>query len=187
MNKVYIAVPTNGLIKAMTTFSLFQTAVDAPCEVSLGLRLSCDVVGNRNWLVNDAIAKGCSHVLFVDSDMAFSSDTLKRLLAHEKDIVGTAPNHRRFPLETTVRFSKDQEPVLPKELFTCDAVGTGLLLIKTDVFYKLEKPYFAFEYDEEGVLKKGEDVRFCHKARDIGFEIWCDPTIEVGHIGDFIF
>ena len=29
----------------------------------------------------------------------------------------------------------------------------------------------------------GEDLAFCKRADELGFEIWCEPFVRVGHIG----
>ena len=29
----------------------------------------------------------------------------------------------------------------------------------------------------------GEDIYFCKKVNEAGFGVWCDPTIDVGHLG----
>jgi hypothetical protein len=29
----------------------------------------------------------------------------------------------------------------------------------------------------------GEDYLFCDRAREIGFEVWVDPSISLGHMG----
>jgi hypothetical protein len=31
----------------------------------------------------------------------------------------------------------------------------------------------------------GEDYAFCKRARDAGFEIWCDPAFDVIHYGEY--
>lgn len=58
---------------------------------------------------------------------------------------------------------------------------TGFMLIKLDSLKKLERPYFKAE---DGV---GEDVFFCRKARKSGLSVFCDPTIEIGHIGEKVY
>lgn len=32
----------------------------------------------------------------------------------------------------------------------------------------------------------GEDVAFCWRARQCGYDIWCDSDIELGHVGSFV-
>ena len=29
----------------------------------------------------------------------------------------------------------------------------------------------------------GEDFLFCDRARELGYEVWIDPTIKLGHMG----
>ena len=32
----------------------------------------------------------------------------------------------------------------------------------------------------------GEDVSFCWRARQCGYDIWCDSDIELGHVGSCV-
>jgi hypothetical protein len=40
---------------------------------------------------------------------------------------------------------------------------------------------FDFEVTEEGYM--GEDFLFCDRARELGFDVWIDPSISLGHMG----
>jgi hypothetical protein len=55
------------------------------------------------------------------------------------------------------------------------------------VFNKLTRPYFPMSFDDKGQVTVSEDIGFCEKAKDAGFDIWCDPTVEVKHYGDFAY
>ncbi len=70
-------------------------------------------------------------------------------------------------------------------------MGTGLLLIDLNVFTstlrKLKEPWFLFGRNKEGEVAIGEDQWFCGTARDAGYKVWIDPTIRVGHIGEYTF
>ena len=74
-----------------------------------------------------------------------------------------------------------------KKPFTCDYTGFGWVLIKNGVFEheKMKYPWFApkMQIFESGEVQDmcGEDVSFCLDAIEADFEIWCDPTIRVGH------
>jgi hypothetical protein len=147
------------------------------------LKVSCDVVANRTAMVKEAIERGNTHILFVDSDMYFPSDAVLKLLAHNKDIVGVEYNKRKFPLELAVDTGEHQDT-----LYQAKAVGTGLLLIKLSIFEKMKDDvWFNFGRNAEGETVMGEDVWFCNVAWDAGFEVWCDPTIKTGHIGEYIY
>ena len=65
------------------------------------------IANQRQELVFEALQAGCSHILFLDTDMRFPKDTLDRLLAHDEPIVAANYATRRMPVKT-VAFSSDQ-------------------------------------------------------------------------------
>lgn len=184
--KLIIAMPCTDMMVARTGHSIASAIIGNPCIVDFLMWQGCDVAGARTWLVNEAIKKGGTHILFVDSDMLFHSDTIKQLLSHDKDIVGVQCHKRKFPLEKVAvpltEFSESKT-----KLFKCALLGTGILLIKLSVFEKLKLPWFNFGRDKKGELVVGEDAWFCYTAIDSGFDLWCDPTIKVGHVGLYTY
>ena len=138
----------------------------------------------RNSIVNSAKEKECSHLLFLDADMIYPPDTIGRLLEHDLDIVG-ALTFKRYPPFNPVMMRGEKyklQYVWPYEegLEKVVATGTGCLLIKMGVFDKIEKPWFEFETIEGKPI--GEDVGFCYKAGNAGFDIYVDTTIKTIHI-----
>ena len=63
----------------------------------------------------------------------------------------------------------------------------GVMMVKREVFEKVEQPWFAIPYSTTGGHYIGEDVFFCRKAREAGYEILVDHALsqEVKHIGTF--
>jgi len=59
------------------------------------------LVQQRHSLVERALRQNPTHILFIDSDMEFPADTLNRLLAADKDIVGANCTTRAMPPEPT--------------------------------------------------------------------------------------
>lgn len=177
--KVLIGVPCSDTIKTKTAFSLFNLRGG-----TLTMQMGCDVAHNRNKLVTQAL-DGYTHLLFIDSDMTFNADTLERMLKHDKDILGLACNKRKLPLESVIKPLNEEDitKTVPTTLFEAKAVGTGVLLVKTEVFKNIEAPWFEFEYVNGERI--GEDIRFCRLAREKGYKIFVDPTIPVGHLGDY--
>lgn len=138
--------------------------------------------------------------LWIDSDIVFNSESFWRVLSMDKDIAcgwyvtedgsttsvahwleeddfksnGGVMNH-----ETIDTITKRRKP------FTVDYTGFGWTLIKKGVFESLEYPWFApkMQVFDSGEVQDmcGEDVSFCLDAKEKGYEIWCDPTIRVGH------
>lgn len=188
-SKVVIGVPVSDTdaMRALTAQAIGGAIIGAGgVVIDMVLRRSCDIVSNRTFLVNAALKAGATHLLFVDADMLFSYDIIPRLLAHNKEIVGVKYKKRQYPVEWLY---KAQGAESETELFKVDHVGTGLMLIDLTVFKNpsLGTPWFNFGRDSQGALAMGEDVWFCNTARDAGYDVWVDPTIVMGHIGEFIF
>ena len=158
----------------------------------------------RNALVKMALEQGASHLLFVDDDNPVPQDTLGRFLEADKDIVCAPVLSRHSPYVPCI-FEKEPIPGndLPNykhiekvdtsggELIKIDGCGMACVLIKRKVLEKLYEKFegkpFAFSRDEmnpvDGKTKRemSEDVTFCERATDEGFEIFCDTTIRPIH------
>ena len=183
--KIAIGLPNTGTIKARTVFSLLETVRQSKDIDFLPIfRYGNHIFENRERIVEIAEEQKCTHLFFVDSDMRFPPETLKQLLLHNKDIIGTMYNYRFLPLTNTVKFFKEKSENL-KDIFEVAALGMGCLLIKMSIFETMKKPYFPIGFGELGKVTMTEDVGFCEKARESGFKVWCDPTIRVKHLGDY--
>lgn len=154
----------------------------------------------RNWLCNQAIKNQATHVLFVDPDMKFPSTCANQLLQLDKPVVGVWAHRKTIPLVPAVvvqeedrrRGAEDSErPAEPFNRLGGNPilVGTGIMLIDLLKIKGLSWPWFKAEEQwtpiGERVSCAGEDLFFCQKVLEAGYEVWCDPTIPVKHIGDF--
>ncbi len=132
-------------------------------------------------------------VIFVDSDMIPPPDTLTRLLATGKDVVGAlyAGRHRGLDTNSTATppyvpecgpdpYDRDFEAreVFDK-LLDVGWVGAGALLVRRPVLERIGYPYFP---SVEIAGSDNEDLAFCAKARAAGFTVWCDGRVRVPHI-----
>ncbi len=188
MNKIVIGISSADYMKSKTVATLFSLVKKYP-NIDLILKQSCLVHKNRNDIVTEALKGNYTHIFFIDTDMCFAPEVLERLLSRNVDIIG-ANYHKRNPnKETVIKFIEDGKLVgkqIPEDLFECATIGTGCALIKTDVFKKIGFPYFDFKDD---IIKEevGEDVFFCLKAIRNDYKIYCDPTMDIGHIGEYIY
>lgn len=189
--KVVIGMPCTDVVRAMTAQAIASAVVGAEgCVIDVVMRRSCEIASSRVYLVNHAMKVGATHLLFVDSDMTFPHKVIPLLLAHKKDIVGVEYNRRMFPLEGTSKPLTKASDSLYEGAF----VGAGLMLIDLSIFNKewvdkngKKAAWFSFGRDSQGMLVVGEDAWFCYTARDNGFSIWIDPTIKVGHVGEYVY
>jgi hypothetical protein len=187
--RIAIGIPTTGTIKTPTVESIIAMIGQTEGEVHFFTRSGCYIHENRRELVKEAKMINADYLFFFDSDMIAPPDTINKLISHNKMIVGTNPNLRSLPLEGTVKFIENGKVVkkeIPEKLFQCSALGTACLLIDMRVFNMIDKPWFWFEdLGKDDFI--GEDIWFCRQAERKGIEIYCDPLIKVGHIGDYIY
>jgi hypothetical protein len=184
LNKILIGIPTgSGHVDYRFASSLAALTLSTDTTLIWIPRVMIDTA--RNEIVKKALSDNFTHLLMLDDDMTFPSETLTQLLSHDKDVVGVQAFKRRDPYEPCVYKMKEGKnyPVLVKDFIEVDAIGTGIILIKVDVFKKISYPFFWTDYDKDGT-HWGVDFRFCQKARDAGFQIFCDPDLDIGHIGD---
>ncbi len=201
--KILIGIPSIGTMRIETVISLCRILSSTPdITYEICAPITSYIHHNREEIAKEAVRLGADYVLFIDTDMIFPPDALTKLLSRDKEIIGVMYNYRGTPSRPTVKFDpkyKDECTVIEKngeisasitdetKPFRCRAVGAGFLLVKIDVFKKLKRPYFTFVPETEVNEIIGEDVYFCDKARYNRYEIWCDPTIKMGHIGLMIF
>jgi len=126
-----------------------------------------------------------THILIVDYDVLPRSNTLARLLAHDKDIVsGVYMTIKRselfWCLSRNESFKLMEINDLPNNPFKVHVACNGMMLVKMEVFDNLEWPYWRTTFGDGGV-KTGADVNFFSKARAAGYDIWVDPKIKCGH------
>lgn len=196
MAKVLIGMCTGGEIQARTMLSLLGLLGHLQTEMVFSLQIGGYKPYNMGKLVDEAQTHECTHLLSIDTDMIFPPDGLDKLLAHDKDIVGANYNARGSYKDqnspwSVIKFGKkgDYKAVkgtdIPKELFECAAVGLGFTLINMKVFTILQQPYFRTRETTDGLAT--EDTVLCEDAISSGFKVFCDPTIPMGHIGNYVY
>lgn len=182
--KILIGIPCgSGYMDYRFTTSLIALQLIGNTTIIVVPRVMIDTA--RNSIVTKALDGNFTHLFMLDDDMIFPPETLVKLLGHDKDIVGVQAFKRREPFEPCVYIKKEGKyfPALINKFTEVDAIGTGVFLVKIDVFKKLKFPWFETLYDEEGT-HWSVDFMICKKATSAGFQIFCDPTLEFFHIGD---
>ena len=214
--KLVLASAGYGQVTSEFCYSLALAVKDLPCAMRLDYESGCYVHRNRNNLLDRALKSDATHLMFLDTDIAFPRDGIQQLIARQKPIIGGAYNLKKPPVDgrttTTVKaLERDLqgrphgEWIMDKSKpFECRAIPTGFMLIELDVLRRLEAEGRAPEFggDRAGSPDKGprnwfdfasyngfvgEDVYFCDFVRERGVPIWCDPTIRLGHIGPTVF
>jgi len=185
--RVMIAVPT-GEFARRADFYDYLNMLEKPVGTMQTSTHGQSPARSRNMMIESALERDCTHILFLDDDMAFKSDLLMRLLSHDKDIVSglyLMRNYPHMPVTFDVayesgkcRFSFLSDKVKGlKEVVNC---GLGACLIKTDVFRNMDKPWITL-----GEIEKDhwcDDISFFLRTRKKGYKIFVDTDARCGHI-----
>ena len=191
--KIFVAVPCMDQVPARFAQSLAMLRTN--CQTVVGFQIGSLVWDSRTKLAQRAIQAEADYVLWLDSDMEFPPDLLERLMAtlenkEEADIV-TGLYFRRVEPYSPVLFEKirlagiganwKEFSELPKEdVFEVEGCGFGAVLMPTDIIMavaaKNGDPFWP-------IAHLGEDLAFCIRARELGYRIFCDQTIPIGHVG----
>jgi hypothetical protein len=164
-----------------------------PHEFHMNFHKGTYVQEMRNQCLKDARSVDADYLFFVDSDVVFPPDGLNKLLSCDKDIIGGMYNMKSVPLKTTIKpCDENGDRVLVEEvnvptdkIFRVYGLPTGFMLIRLAAIKRLENPFdFDRKVPDELI---GEDINFCIHCKEIGLEIWCDPTIPIGHIGYYLY
>ena len=144
----------------------------------------------RDNIVQRAIEISADYLMFFDDDMLFDNDAFLRLWRHQKEIIGALAFTSRVPIapvlwqfKRTWNFAKQCQDVDAKVMFDypkdqlveVGCIGSGVILIKMEVFRKIKRPWF------HGAINSGEDFHFCWQALKAGIPIFCDTSVKTSH------
>lgn len=168
--------------------------IDSEVFINTGTALS----HQRESSVLNARKYQASHILWLDSDMVFPSDTAQRLLAHNLDIVSANYKTRRPPhyfvgrnneiFDDNGDFNREQLVYdLESPLAEVKYIGMGCMLTSMHVFETISRPWFEIKKHPKSHEYIVEDANFCQLVRDAGYKIIVDNTLtkEIKHIGIF--
>ena len=154
----------------------------------------------RNHIVEEFLKTDATHLFFIDADTIPPLDALDKLLAHDKDIVsGITPIIEHDPMranDSNGFYKKwncvgvDDQHVKPNSgLVRVKGAGGSCILIKREVFEKMDKPYYNFlEEDDTGKkVEISEDIYFIMMAMSKGIDAYCDTSVIAGHEKEIIW
>lgn len=203
VRKVYLAIAghfaNNDVIFVQ---SLLAMAIQP--QVSTAFGWSCDpsVERARNILTANFLESDCTHILFVDADIGFSSADVERICGHEELVVGGL-----YPLKTMTESvqwcANGLQPgdALVREdgLTEVKYAGTGFLCIAREVFEALKQHIAVLPYTQDFPPHRKEicywfqrvcngrflteDWNFSQLCQDLRFKIFLDSKVVLRHSG----
>lgn len=161
----------------------------------------------RSQMASMFLETNCTHLLFVDDDMAFSADLPYRLLIENVDIVAVPYRRKQREVKYNIRHGVRVKTMPDRPYMAAvESIATGMMMIRRNVLETLKPKVPFFRYDDSGkggylffhhtlvddemvggVSYMGEDYSFCKLVRENGFDVWAYLDEQIAHIGNYSF
>jgi hypothetical protein len=211
--RVHICMPCYG---GMLTESTFMSYIkwSNTCR-QLGIDWTMETMTNeslisraRNTLTAKFLHnKESTHLMFIDADIGWEPWHLLVMLNAQKDVIGGLYPMKSLPVKWCVNGFEGAEISEDGNLQEVSKTGTGFMLIKRDVFEKLNahpatksflndiglpvelNPYMKTYFDTAVRENRyySEDWTFCENWRDLGGRVWVDKRVLLRHTGTYVF
>ena len=194
MKTILIAIPTNKYIEPETFKSIYDLIVPEGYQTQFQFFYGYQIDQIRNLIAD--WGKKYDYLFCVDSDIILPTDTLVKMILHDKDIISGLYIQRIVGTHTLEIYTDNDTGgvtnipyrlVENQGLIEISACGMGCCLIKGEVLRKMEYPHFVYKSAIEHRNTVSEDVYFCKKARSLGFSVWADVSIKCDHVGKSTF
>jgi predicted SAM-dependent methyltransferase len=152
---------------------------------------SMEVGEARNRCVEVALELGVEWIFFVDYDVAPPPNALVKLLSLNVPIASGVYHSKEvpsYPLIYVKGWEGSFEDYEKGDLIKADGCGMGCTLINMEVFRKIKPPWFKTVpgYSEKNpsvvLPNMTEDIFFCNKAKDAGYDIIVDTGVQALHV-----
>ncbi len=213
--RVHICMPCYGGMMTEQTFMSFIKWGNT-CR-QLGIDWTVETMTNESLISrarNTLTAKflntpESTHLMFIDSDIGWEPWHLLVMINARKDVIGGLYPMKSLPVKWCVNGIPGKETGSPEEpnIVEVSKTGTGFLLIKRDVFEKLNQhpatrpfnndiglpeelnPYMKTYFDTAVRENRyySEDWTFCENWRDLGGQVWVDKRVLLRHVGTYVF
>lgn len=173
LDEVFLGLPNTGYIRTELMLWIMQSKIRHISPIQAKPHDAC-----RNLIVKNFLHSDLKWLLMIDSDVVPATNVQEMVLnnlpvcsAH----VCTVNGREVIPVGMTrsdpTGYHHDFKHSNPEGApHRVDAVGTGCILIRRDVFDTLDQPYFKFVYDKEGLLINGEDFDFSERVGEVYFD-----------------
>lgn len=197
VKKVLISVPNMGWIHKLVSFSLLKLQLDRRYNLTIIQPTHVPYENNLHHIINDFMAGDYDFWLNIDADNPPQNNPLD-LIMLDKDIMGLPTpiwhydtknkkkGERPF-YENVYKYVPEKDAYMEwpikKGLQNPDAIGTGCFLVARRVFEnpEMRKAPFERKLNLDGTVSKGNDLSFCERAKENGFEIYAHFDYRCSH------
>ncbi len=166
-------------------------------EFQLAIKWKSEQFRARNAIVSAGLQFGADYIWMLDDDHIFDTGSKRmpssaydlpiKLAKHLEDnekigVVGALYYQRGAECYPVIMQEMNGKPFflqhreVSARMQKVDVTGGGCMMIRASIFDKIEQPWFKPEH------QFGTDIQLCRRARDAGYEVWCDTSLEIGHL-----
>lgn len=183
--KLFVATPMYGgmnhglYVKACLELQAMMIKYGVELQFSFMFNESL-ITRARNYLVDEFLNSGYTHMLFIDADIHFSAEDVLALIASDKDVIGAPYPKKSINWENVALAIKKKPDISPNDLemlvgkyvFNPVAgtktfqvseplevleIGTGYMMIKRHVFDKITEAYPELQFKPDYIGQKNFD------------------------------
>lgn len=203
---VMLAMPTHRDIPAQTVASLLGTAdlmrsrgIPFECQLQVGGSI---VTFARSKAAHCFLESDKTRLFWVDSDIVWKPEDFLHILALSSalDCVGAIYPSKSEPALFFLNYEREELASNELGCFEVKGLGLGFTCVQRHVMEKLaerapklkfpdarEPIPHIFRLDSDGDEARGEDMAFFADIKALGFPVWLDPNINLGHVGAKIY
>ena len=188
--KLLIAIPTMDTVPVpfmQSLVGLVQRLDHDAVPYEVAIESGTLVYMARDRLASKAVNNGFTHVLWLDSDMVFTDAIVDDLQFCGKAFVSGIAHGRRSPFMSCLFKSLDLSKLerwelkdYPSDTFEVAGCGMACVLMESKI---LNEVFLKFNTCFMPLLSYGEDLSFCKRAVSLGYHIYAEPTVRLGHVG----
>lgn len=202
---VAIGMPVGKPIPPQTVSAIFATAyqmgqMGIHCDLLMQI---CGVVTiARDSVLDEFLKCGADKLFWIDSDMAWTPEAFLRMLAlsTKYDVVAAAYPSRSHDGNTFLvnTDGMNEHTINEYGLVDVNGLGLGFCIVDRKPLemlaakaprvidgYSTREMAEVFRIDRNAKgFRRTEDIAFFDDLREAGITVWCDPSIELGHVGE---
>lgn len=202
---VYIAIPVNRDLPYQTVLSLLETvdmlnkrSIDYDIQLVTGVSI---IEKSRSSLAHRFLKGSMTRLFWIDSDMSWSAESFLQVLSKTvaMDVVGATYPAKSPDLRFVLKAdggTLGSKPLKSNEhgCIPVRGMGLGFTCCRREVIERLaadapkvtedgEVVPMIFRSEVKDGSFYGEDMVFFGDCLKVGAGVWCDPAIELGHVG----
>lgn len=205
--RVMIGMPILDGKKAWETEQSLLDTRAAMAKTSMHLEeryvIGCSIIEMaRSKIVHQFLDSDCNRLFMIDADIVWRPEDFIRLcaLSTRMDVVGGTYPAKKLP----TRFMLKWDGGLSLNEYGCASIhgmGLGFTVVARSVIEGLvwssprlkfsgedvRRPHFFGCGENDAGEFEGEDMKFFRSVRGKGHPVWLDTTLNLGHVGSYVY